>query len=124
MLLENPFSDKFYQAYTILSKSNLPDQSLFAYLHYTSAADRRRYNLPCADEIAVLLPGDVTKSDSMRDIVLYLKGNHELMQIHECHPAYLPLHYVLFFPHGELGWEPDCKQWDLIRDRPSKKRLS
>ncbi|GFZ05262.1 hypothetical protein Acr_17g0008340 [Actinidia rufa] len=38
------------------------------------ATDRRRYNLPTSDEIAVILPGDGTEVNGMRDIVLHLRG--------------------------------------------------
>ena len=41
------------------------------------------------------------------------------MRINECHPAYLPLHYALLFPYGELGWEPEMKQWDVALSRPA-----
>ena len=58
----------------------------------------------------------------MRDIILYFRGNNELMQINECHPAYLPLHYVLLFPYGELGWELELKLWNVQYDRPSTDR--
>ncbi|GFS36770.1 hypothetical protein Acr_00g0047940 [Actinidia rufa] len=89
-----------------------------------AATDRRRYNLPTSDEIGVILPGDGSKVNGMRDIVLHLRGNNELMRISECHPAYLPLHYVLLFPHGELGWEPQLKQWDALRGQPANERLT
>ncbi|KAI8569454.1 hypothetical protein RHMOL_Rhmol02G0280600 [Rhododendron molle] len=75
-------------------------------------------------EIAVVIPGDGTKACGMRDIILHLRGDNQLMQINECHPAYLPLHYVLLFPRGELGWEPDMKQWDVKNDRPAAERLT
>ncbi|XP_028102307.1 uncharacterized protein LOC114301563 [Camellia sinensis] len=64
-----------------------------------SSTDRQWYNLPTTDEIVVVIPGDGTKVSGMRDVILHLQGNNELMQINECHPAYLPLHYVLLFPH-------------------------
>jgi hypothetical protein len=31
----------------------------------------------------------------------------ELWTISDLHPAYDPLHFVLFHPHGEPGWQPD-----------------
>ena len=46
------------------------------------------------------------------------------MQINECHPAYLPLHYVLLFPHGELGWHPEMKLWDVRRFQEQDDRLT
>ena len=92
------------------------------HLHYSSLTDRRQYNWPITDEI--LIPGDGTKVSEMRDIVFHLQGNSELMQINECHPACFPLHYVLLFLHGELGWEPEIKLCDVQRDWPSTDRLT
>ncbi|KAG0580812.1 hypothetical protein KC19_4G201500 [Ceratodon purpureus] len=64
--------------------------NVVAHLHFEGQMDRRRYNLPAG---------------RTRDIVLRLRGEgHFLERINECHPAYLPLHYVLLFPFGELGW--------------------
>jgi len=31
----------------------------------------------------------------------------ELWRISDLHHAYDLLHFVLFHPHGELGWQPD-----------------
>ncbi|CAG8614963.1 6624_t:CDS:2 [Gigaspora rosea] len=45
----------------------------------------------------------------MRDIILRLRGG-PLECIHEGHPAYLPLHYVLLFPYSELGWHSELQQ--------------
>ncbi|XP_028077475.1 uncharacterized protein LOC114279434 [Camellia sinensis] len=120
----NAFVDKFCQAHVILNQLAFTGQNLPAHLHYSSATDRRRYNLPTADEIAIVIPGDGTEVTGMRDVVLHLQGNNELMQINECHPVYLPLHYVLLFPYGELGWEPELKLWDVKHDRPSTDRLT
>lgn len=36
----------------------------------------------------------------------------------------MPLHYVLLFPHGELGWKPEIKQWDVKNKRPASERLT
>ncbi|KAH7836195.1 hypothetical protein Vadar_033591 [Vaccinium darrowii] len=116
LLQVNEFVGKFRQAHAILNQLALSGQNLPAHLHYTASTDRRRYNLPTSDEIVVIIPGDGTEASGMRDIVLHLCGNNELMRINECHPAYLPLHYVLLFPHGELGWDPDLQQWDVDID--------
>ncbi|KAI8561187.1 hypothetical protein RHMOL_Rhmol04G0318500 [Rhododendron molle] len=124
LLQVNPFVGKFRQAHAILNQLAEREQSLPAHLHYSPSTDRRRYNLPTADEIAVIIPGDGTKASGLRDIILHLRGNNGLMQINECHPAYLPLHYVLLFPQGELGWGPDFKQWDVSNDEASTDRLT
>ncbi|KAG0574270.1 hypothetical protein KC19_VG249600 [Ceratodon purpureus] len=79
--------------------------NVVAHLHFEGEMDRRRYNLPAGSEIAVLIPGEEDRPQGTRDIVLRLRGEgHFLERINECHPAYLPLHYVLLFPFGELGW--------------------
>ncbi len=41
-----------------------------------------------------------------RDIVVRLRegGEDDLQYISTLHGAYDPLHFVLFFPHGDLGW--------------------
>ena len=60
--------------------------------------DPRRYNLPTATEIAVLLPGSgYSEAVANRDIVLhaYCGG---IQRITETHCAYDSLHYVLLFP--------------------------
>ncbi|KAF6135053.1 hypothetical protein GIB67_014102 [Kingdonia uniflora] len=112
----NPFARIYRQAYEVLNDAYLTDNqdvNVHAHLHYSSRTDRRRYNLPSTDEIVVILPGDGQETPSTRDIVVYLRGGHELMRISECHPAYLPMHYVLLFPYGEMGWEPEMKKWDV-----------
>lgn len=66
--------------------------------------DRRTHNLPTADEVAVIMPGDTSAGNS-RDIVL---STHDgpLHLINERHPSYVPLQYPLAFPYGEPGWQP------------------
>ncbi|XP_052200448.1 uncharacterized protein LOC127806909 isoform X1 [Diospyros lotus] len=124
LLQVNAFVDKFRQAHVILHQLDSAGHNIPAHLHYNSRTDRRRYNLPTADEIAIVIPGDGTEASGMRDIILHFRGNNELMQINECHPAYFPLHYVLLFPYGELGWEPELKLWNVQYDRPSTDRLT
>ncbi|KAF7153666.1 hypothetical protein RHSIM_Rhsim01G0136800 [Rhododendron simsii] len=113
LLVFHPFPKKLLQAFEILNQSESAGQNLPVYLHYSSSTDRARYNLPTADEIAIILPGDGTEKSGMRDIVLHLRGNNGLMRVNEYHPAYLSLHYVLLFPRGELGWKPEMRYWDV-----------
>ena len=63
------------------------------------ATDLRRYNLPTAAEVAVILPGSADVS-SHRDIVLYKRSsldpeNRDIIRINETHLDYDPPHYVL-----------------------------
>ncbi|KAF6135228.1 hypothetical protein GIB67_035299 [Kingdonia uniflora] len=83
------------------------------YLHYSVLTDHRRYNLPSTDEIAVILSEDGLEISGVRDIIVHRKANQGLMQINECHPAYLPVYYVLIFPTGQLGWSVYLKYWNV-----------
>ncbi|KIK50668.1 hypothetical protein GYMLUDRAFT_65175 [Collybiopsis luxurians FD-317 M1] len=71
-------------------------------LHFLETTDSRRYNLPAVEENAVVLPGPGEATDH-QDIILQHKAG-PLKRIYETNPAYAPLHYVLLFPRGELGW--------------------
>jgi len=106
MLEHNPFVGIFRQAQEILREQS-EDNHLHVRLTYKAHTDPRHYNLPTSDEIAVILPGDGTPEGDKRDIILRRKGGG-LKRISECHPTYSPLHYVLLFPKGELGWH-----WDI-----------
>lgn len=65
-----------------------------------------------------------TINSGPHEIILHLKGSRALQIINECHPAYLPLHYVLLYPYGELGWEPGMVHWDVDLDKPTDTRLT
>lgn len=93
----------YRQAFEILSQL-APAVDIPVRLHFNSnRQDRRRYNLPTADEVAVILPGDGTQRVDSRDIILH-RRNGSLQRIRDGHPAYSSLHYVLLFPYGEHGW--------------------
>ncbi|KAF5934124.1 hypothetical protein HYC85_030295 [Camellia sinensis] len=67
----NAFVDKFCQAHAILHQLDSAGHNLPAHLHYNSTTDRRRYNLPTEDEIAIVIAGDGTEVNGMRDIILH-----------------------------------------------------
>ena len=91
-------------------------------LHLQQGIDARRYNLPTVDEIAAIVPGDGSQNVRVdRDIVLRLQGGG-LHRISNLHPAYLPLHYVLFFPHGDEGWHLDIPLQDVNNRRPHRSK--
>ena len=105
MLLEcNPFVNLYRQAAQRLRDQG-QNNNIQARLTYKSHTDPRRYNIPTADEIAVILPGD-GMAYAPRDIVVQLRGGG-FKKIFDTNPVYAPLHYVLLFPRGELGWHPD-----------------
>ncbi|PIA34361.1 hypothetical protein AQUCO_03800159v1 [Aquilegia coerulea] len=117
-LLESNELCKIYKGvYDFLKSANSNGgESIPIRLAYTPTTDPRRYNLPTSEDIAVIIPRDETEPTSKRDIILHLKNNN-LERISECHPLYLPSHYVLLFPTGDLDWSTDMKHWDVKNER-------
>ena len=71
-----------------------------------TGADRRRYNIPVANEVAMIIP-DKYGIASVRHIVFAHRkrvNESEYQVISSSHAAYTPLHYTLLFPYGEHGW--------------------
>lgn len=84
-------------------------------------ADRRCENLPTSDDVAAIIP-DEYGDPSCRDIVLAERGGPadrpRCHRINATHAAYMPLHYVLLFPHGDHGWHYQLRlRGDRERDR-------
>jgi len=86
-------------------------------------ADRRRENLPTASEVAAIIPdiGPAWHKRTFRDMQLTLRspaaGQLGLRRIDPSHAAYLPLQYVLLFPHGDTRWHWNLRLQDHRRDR-------
>ncbi|TFK58668.1 hypothetical protein BDN72DRAFT_746666, partial [Pluteus cervinus] len=116
------YSHKYKHAFEILSRHD-PNWELR--LRVLQDTDRRRYNLPTGEEVAVILPGDGSATDH-RDIILRCRHQDgpALQRIHEGHPAYAPLHYVLLFPYGEHGWNYDMRLHDPARENPGRLTLT
>ncbi|TFK65829.1 hypothetical protein BDN72DRAFT_800757, partial [Pluteus cervinus] len=94
-------------------------------LHVTSTTDHRRYNLPTGDEVAAILPGDGSATEA-RDIILRrrMPEGQGLYRIHDGHPAYAPLHYVLLFPHGDHGWHYGLRLHQPDKSSPARLTLT
>ncbi|XP_071137070.1 uncharacterized protein [Mytilus edulis] len=109
----NPFIDIFKNAAKIMHDDhNASHQNIKLVLHADTSKDTRRYNLPTASEVSLIIPGSQMKEPTNRDIVLYKNSsNHpkgyDIIHITETHPKYDPLHYVLFLPYGHSGWTID-----------------
>jgi len=104
----HPYASLYKQAYQVM-REKPPEQhtDVRARIHFQQGTDGRRYNLPTANEIAVIIPGDGSEEVSdKRDIVLRLQGG-QLQRISQLSHAYSTLHYVLLFPSGEEGWHLD-----------------
>ncbi|KAI0702082.1 hypothetical protein C8Q76DRAFT_659919, partial [Earliella scabrosa] len=104
LLTHHQYTSIYKHAYEILSQSSRDDMVLC--LRFDPSSDRRRYNLPTSNEIAIILPGTGEEVQHSRDIILR-KRSGSLERISELHPAYACLHYVLFFPYGTHGWHPN-----------------
>ncbi|KAJ7240050.1 hypothetical protein C8J57DRAFT_1085988, partial [Mycena rebaudengoi] len=78
---------------------NHPDapSEIYARITCEPGTDARRYNAPTANDVAAILPGDGSVVPDHRDIILHERGG-PLRRIHETHPSYQPLLYVLLFP--------------------------
>lgn len=63
---------------------------------------KRRYNLPTANKVAAILPGDGSEEVTSRDVVVHLHGGG-VRRMSDLNEAYIPLHFVLLFPYGEPG---------------------
>ncbi len=105
LLACNPYVKIYQHAHEVLTSYG-PGEDVAVRLIADAAQDRRRYNLPTADDVSILLPGE--GSGDFRDIILRNRSG-PLHRINECHPAYAPLHYTLLFPHGTAGWYPELR---------------
>ncbi len=104
----HPYVALYKSAYQIMAEMP-PEQrqNVKMLLRADRTLDQRRYNLPTANEIAAVIPGDGSEEVSdHRDIVLRLQGGG-LRRISHLNPGYSTLHYVLLFPYGEDGWHPN-----------------
>jgi hypothetical protein len=108
----------YKQALEIMA--TLPAERRQVHLQYNAQTDGRRYNLPTADEVAILIPGDGSRATDRRDIILRERLGG-LYRINEGHPAYYTLSYPLIFPRGEHGWHNNIP---VSRPRPKRDRVS
>lgn len=51
------------------------------------------------------MPGDGSEDVALREIKFYMRQGG-IRRITVYNGAFMPLHFVLLFPRGELGWEP------------------
>src|SRR6267154_978448 len=104
----HPYAQLYKAAYQVMVEKP-PEQhrDVQVRIHFQPGTDGRRYNVPTANEIAAIIPGDGSEEVSdKRDIILRLQGG-QLCRISQLSHAYSTLHYVLLFPFGEEGWHLD-----------------
>ena len=102
----NVYTPIYQHTYEILQMYDTPDYTVKLCV---IPGNPRRYNLPTADEIGVILPGRSDFQGDCHDIIIHLRPQHyhdsqhlRLNRISEGHAAYAPLHYVCFFPMVSL----------------------
>ncbi|KDR83323.1 hypothetical protein GALMADRAFT_55132, partial [Galerina marginata CBS 339.88] len=107
LLDNNEYAPVFQHAYEVIHMYDAPNYTVR--LCVLPGNDPQRYNLPMADEVAAILPGENTFQGDYRDIVLHFRPQYyhdvqdncdhvRLFHINKGHSAYAPLHYVLLFP--------------------------
>ncbi|KAF8072148.1 hypothetical protein FPV67DRAFT_1371020, partial [Lyophyllum atratum] len=101
LLHSHQYAAVYRHAHQILEHYDVNDD-VSVCLRVAPGLDHRRYNLPTADEVAVILP-DGDAASQPRDIQIHRRDG-ALRTISNLHPAYVPLYYVLLFPRGEPGW--------------------
>ena len=122
MLLQNhQYAPIFKHVHEILRDYNGPVEDAEVRLRVAPGLNKRRYNLPTADEVAVILPGAQIKAPC--DIILRNRDG-PLYQISDLHPAYAPLQYPLLFPRGENRWHPDMVLHESTQQRESRLRCA
>ena len=123
-LLQNPlhtyhhYVGLYHHAYEILAQyPNVDDISV--HLWTTETQDHCHYNLPMANEMAVIILGDGSQVWDTRDIIIRQCDDSLLLhQINDGHLSYASLHYVLLFPQGKDSWH-----WNLKQHQPPSAKL-
>ncbi|KAJ7690831.1 hypothetical protein B0H17DRAFT_848878, partial [Mycena rosella] len=93
------YAPVYKQAYEVLQDLGNAVEDAEIRLRVVPGNDRRRYNLPTAEEVAVFLSGDGSSGDG-RDTILRncAPAQSPMLRISDIHPSYAPLYYVLLFP--------------------------
>lgn len=72
-------------------------------------SDKRRYNAPTSNEIAMVFVNDDGEPPFERDIRIYpvnpLNPNQPFINLHILSPNMDPMTYPILFPYGEPGWQ-------------------
>jgi hypothetical protein len=120
----NPYIDIYKTAreQLVTGESHTDHVSLTANMELVmpQGAGSRRESLPTADEVAVIVPDVRPGIRPTQDLRLMLRADpdgYPMQRVSMCHESYLPLHYVLLFPHGDPGWHDKLLLTDTGRDR-------
>jgi hypothetical protein len=76
--------------------------------------DPRRYNLPTASEVGIIINKDTSDVNTARDLIIEYRSGR-LQHVSELHAGYLALRFPLLFPYGEKGWHPEIPFSDVVQ---------
>lgn len=68
--------------------------------------DKRRYNGPSANEVAIVFTGESGNPPQNIDFTVF-HNQHGLLKYSNMSPHIDPMAFPLLFPRGELGWDPN-----------------
>lgn len=83
-------------------------------IKYDRSMDKNRYNVPRANEVAVIFQNIDGEPPFERDLLIHLRpdlNNSKTItnRISILHPSLEPMTYPLLFPFGESGWHPEIR---------------
>jgi hypothetical protein len=116
----NPLVKLYRSAHELLQTANNAEVPFVSIapsmkMELIAGSDRRTENLSTADEVAAIIPNEHSDA-GFRDIRIYLRESPTVdsyTTISQAHALYMPLHYALLFPNGDLGWNWGLKLYGL-----------
>ena len=107
----NTYLESFLSVQEQIDAGTIPSNVSIA-LHADKKPDAehsRRYNLPTANEVAILLPDGVDNDTNYSERSVLTKfreadSERRLQTLSDCHRSYDPMMYPCFFPSGTDGW--------------------
>jgi hypothetical protein len=100
----NPYVDVFVRATDRLTANPTEDVHICIRGGRTSGnRDVRCYNIPAANEVAMIIPGEPGEVGN-RDVIIQWQHGGGLHRMNKLTPSYDPLQYPLLFLAGEDGW--------------------
>ena len=117
--IPNPFIEIYKTARECLNDGSTDPRSIVLNpqmkLILQDGFNKQRTNIPTSNEAAILIPTERDDAHS-RDICLARRDTEGKTvfydRVDKTHAAYMPLHYVLFFPTGQSGWHYSLERED------------
>ena len=116
---QNPFIAQFRLA-ALKIKEN-PSIDLKINIITDKNIDKRTYNKPTTNEIAVLIPSLCESNEPTNREGFVFEKTGVVKKINANLASYDPLQYVIMFPYGQQGWEPNLYKLNLKIKESTKK---